>query len=162
MQAHLLMTLVCEKYSIPAYLTIFIKKSVDLFIFLIFFFKNSSYVIALLELSEPIAFNRHNQPIEITDDCETPHMGGKPVISIGTGRTDRELPCSNFEMRHAEFETIGSEFCTEQTNLGEDPNTLICTFQNDKTGQSIWFGDSGETLYFIQYIFMRIRKILKN
>lgn len=103
----------------------------------------SFYNTALLELSKPITFNQYIQPIQLTTVCDTPHMGGVPVVAAGTGRTELDKPPSDYLIRHAQLTTISSELCATRKLYEKNPLTVICVYETPVGGQAAFKGDSG-------------------
>lgn len=99
--------------------------------------------IALLELPTPITFDHYIRPVNFTDICLTPHMGGKTVTAAGTGRTKLDEKASDWRLRHAHFTTMSSEFCSSQLHYKLNPNSIICGNVDIANNQSIYNGDSG-------------------
>lgn len=99
-------------------------------------------IIALLELATPITLNESIQPVKLTNICSMPHVGGQSVIAAGTGRTIMDERTSDFRIRNAQFVTMSSVSCSQQTRFQLNPNTILCANAN-VYNQTIYKGDSG-------------------
>lgn len=99
--------------------------------------------LALLELPTPITFDQYVRPVNLTNFCSIPHMGGEIVTAAGTGRTQMDESASDWRLRHAHSMTISSEFCSNQLQHKLNPNGILCGDVNRTNNQSIYDGDSG-------------------
>lgn len=79
----------------------------------------------------------------MTRICDTPHKGGKVVITAGTGRTKEDKTASERVIRYAPLLTIPSSI---QSFFKYNPSTIICALKNPLTGQAASHGDSGKFL----------------
>lgn len=130
------MTLVCI-YSVTTFHKINQQRLLYVFI---------RYSPGLIELPTPITFNEHIRPVQLSNTCGMPHLGGEDVVAAGMGRDemDKKTERSDMRLRHANFVTKSSFFCSFQTNHRMDPNTIICANANHDTNQSVYKGDSGK------------------
>lgn len=71
-----------------------------------------------------------------------PHVGGQSVTAAGTGRTIMDERASDFRIRNAQFVTMSSVSCSQQTRFQLNPNTILCANAN-VYNQTIYKGDSG-------------------
>lgn len=101
-------------------------------------------------MSSPITFNEFIQPVNLTNICEIPHLGGQAVIAAGMGMDDFTTSKNRdqFRLRQASFVTMSSELdkCTALPDDNQvDANTVICAKPNEHQ-QSIYYGDSGNII----------------
>lgn len=82
-------------------------------------------------------------------------MGGEFVLAAGTGQFIKDELVDDFTLRYAPLVTITSETCSSWTVNKNDPDTIICAFENFLTGQAAYKGDSGIQffLFFLRFEF---------
>lgn len=84
--------------------------------------------------------------MQLTNACDTPHMGGEYVITSGLGRIDFKEPNNDLRLRQTQLVTIDSEYCLSQRNLNLD--SIVCAHMNTARMQTSYKGDSGMVICF--------------
>lgn len=82
--------------------------------------------IALIKLTNPIAFTDRIQPVKLPKTCETSELN---VIAIGSGRTNNAFLAP--VLQWAFMKTTGRHSCNTIFPFADDSNNLICAWDEN-------------------------------